>query len=238
MQCGNNFGDCLTRYWLEKLIGLSVEFAEPEDAMVVGCGSILDCVPEGYKGVLLGTGSMYDKPRPDLRNVDARAVRGPLTAELMGIDAPYGDLGILFYHLKPKLIALGAMRKVHALGHLPHYAVKKNQEGHLIEVLSGVDEVLFGVAQCGKLITSSLHGIMLADALGIENMWIEEEAVCGDGFKFKDYAASLGEDIQPNTWRLGNQYKIAEMATRLRRIVIETIDSCIGSEGGRDAHQE
>jgi len=231
-KCGKNFGDLLTVYWIEKLTGFKVERSEPKDAMVIGCGSILDAVLEGYDGILLGTGAMYDKPRPDLRNANVRAIRGPLTAELMGVDAPFGDMGLLFYHLKPRLAAMGAMKTVRALGHLPHYAVKTNQEGLPIDITSGVDEVLLNVARCGKLITSSLHGVILADALGIENMWIKDDAVCGDGFKFKDYGASLGEDIQPNVWRLGDQWKVAEMATQLRRIVIETIDCCVQQRRG------
>ena len=43
--------------------------------------------------------------------------------------------------------------------------------------------------------------------------------VLGKGFKFRDYAAALGDTIEPGVWRLGNQERIAEIAESLKDIL-------------------
>lgn len=219
-----NFGDLLTRYWIEKLTGVKVDWIHQDSAQLFGCGSIIERMPENYSGIILGSGMMHrHEDRPDLRGADIRAIRGPLTAERIGTDAPYGDFGLLFYLEKHDLAFKSDGAERHPVGHLPHYAVPEEQIGHRIDIMAGVENVVAEVARCDRLISSSLHGIVLADALGIENKWIESRDVCGDGFKFRDYAASLGEDIRPGVWRLGDQTKVAQLATRLRGIVIETV---------------
>ena len=206
---------------IERLSGKPPIWYEAKYANLFGCGSILDNVPQDFKGILLGTGSMYAVARPDLMGADVRALRGPLTAALIDedLDVPYGDLGLLFHSMKNGV----AEDKKYKVGHLPHYAVNKPQAGRRINVLSGIRNVVEEVGRCERLRSSSLHGIILADALGIENMWIQDDAVCGDGFKFIDYGASLEEDIQPNVWRLGDQARIVTMATELRGTIKEML---------------
>jgi len=224
---GGNFGDMLTWHWIEKLTGHTVRWTPPHKARLFACGSILRDVPKGYTGTILGTGFMFEEDkRPDLRSADIRALRGPLTAERIGVDVPFGDFGILFNPFKPDC------EKRHDIGSLPHYAVTDRQDPHhhLISALAGVENIIGQVALCRRLVTSSLHGIILADALGIERKWVKHEAVLGNGFKFRDYAASLGEDIRPGVWRLGDQERVAEMAERLREIVIQAIEDLVQSE--------
>ena len=69
--------------------------------------------------------------------------------------------------------------------------------------------------------TSSLHALILADSLGIPNKWMFEEKVIGNGFKFRDYAASFGEKIEPDVWRLAPQEQVAEKQDALVRVLAE-----------------
>ena len=216
----DNFGDSLTRYWIERLTGREVQWTPANKADLIGCGSIVEAIPEGFTGIILGSGVMYETAlRFDLKSADIRALRGPLTAERIGVDAPYGDMGLLFSLFKSDTT------KEHHVGRLSHYAVKTIHPPyveHHIDILSGVDNVVSEVSKCRRIISSSLHGIILADALGIENQWVYSDKVLGGGFKFRDYAASLGEDIEPGVWRLGNQERIADIAEWLKEIVIKS----------------
>ena len=90
---------------------------------------------------------------------------------------------------------------------------------HTVDITADTETVIQEADKCERIISSSLHGIVLADALGIENKWEYSDRVYGKGFKFRDYASALGEDIEPDEWRLGNQERIAEIATRFERTV-------------------
>jgi pyruvyltransferase len=215
----DNFGDSLTRYWIERLTGREVQWTPANKADLIGCGSIVEAIPEGFTGIILGSGVMYETAlRFDLKSADIRALRGPLTAERIGVDVPYGDMGLLFSLFKSRWVP------VYEVGTLPHYAVRDRQEldHHYIDIMAGVESVVRHVSKCKRIISSSLHGIILADALGIENQWVYSDKVLGGGFKFRDYAASLGEDIEPGVWRLGNQERIADIAEWLKEIVIKS----------------
>jgi len=215
----DNFGDSLTRYWIERLTGREVQWTPANKADLIGCGSIVEAIPEGFTGIILGTGLMHEEDRrPDLKGADIRALRGPLTAKRIGVDVPYGDMGLLFSLFKSRWVP------VYEVGTLPHYAVRDRQEldHHYIDIMAGVESVVRHVSKCKRIISSSLHGIILADALGIENQWVYSDKVLGGGFKFRDYAASLGEDIEPGVWRLGNQERIADIAEWLKEIVIKS----------------
>ena len=148
-------------------------------------GSIIELLPNGYRGTILGAGMMHNRLREDLRGADIRAIRGPLTAKNIGIDAPHGDLGSLFRLEQPNVA------KQYAVGIIPHYIDKGmvSLSHYYIDIAAGVDHVVAEAAKCERIISSSLHGIILADALGITNQWKDHPAVVGRGFKFRDYAA-------------------------------------------------
>jgi len=113
------------------------------------------------------------------------------------IDCPeiYGDPVLLlprFY--KPNI------NKEYKLGVIIHYIDKKwfglnigNKNVLQIDIQSGFYNVITQVLKCEKIISSSLHGLILADAYGIPAMWLKvTDKVEGAELKFNDYFMSVG----------------------------------------------
>lgn len=58
-------------------------------------------------------------------------------------------------------------------------------------------DIVDGICSCDGIASSSLHGLIAADAYGVPNCWIRLENVLPSFFKFHDYASSVGrEDLQ------------------------------------------
>ena len=58
---------------------------------------------------------------------------------------------------------------------------------HTKEVKSVIDEI----TSCMRIVSSSLHGIIVAHAYGIPALWVQNNYVDTDGFKFYDYFSSV-----------------------------------------------
>lgn len=133
---------------------------------------------------------------------DIVAVRGELTRGL--IDAPestiLGDPGILACRLISR-----RERKKTVLGIIPHYvdcgdrrvidiARRYPRQVHIIDVQRSPRQVIREIDRCAHILSSSLHGIIVADSLGIPSRWLElSTRVAGKGFKFRDYYSAYGK---------------------------------------------
>lgn len=196
----NNFGDLIGKYILEKITGCKVMYAEPtaDYKHYVFGGSVLNHA--GPNAVVWGSGlgTITDGVNPYTR---IRAVRGPISrarALSIGRNCPavYGDPGMLmprFY--KPSI------KKSHAVGVVPHYvdqyrAYDRYKDVHIIDVCASVEAVIDEICSCEQIVSSSLHGIIIAHAYGIPAAWVKiSDSMAGDGTKFRDYFASVGLDI-------------------------------------------
>jgi hypothetical protein len=148
-----------------------------------------------------GTGLIH--PSTGTGNPDPRrilAVRGKLTyAELLrnGVtprDVPLGDPGILI----PRLLAQNnAVPGRFRLGLVPHYFDRDHpffldaSNDSSIKVLDVCQppEIFFPeIASCEAIASTSLHGLIFGEALGIPTLWLEvSDKVIGQGFKFADW---------------------------------------------------
>jgi pyruvyltransferase len=192
----NNWGDHFTRYLLMKWFGREVDYAEPSQAEAFGAGSILESLPPGYTGNILGSGAMYRKTQLDLRTANVHALRGRLTQDrcLLSSTPVLGDPGLLAYlFAKPT-------PKTHSYGIIPHYTDKQHPqladhpEALVIDIQSGVQNVIDQAASCERIVSSSLHGLVLADSLGIPNHWVILNGhLVGGTFKFEDYYSLYDE---------------------------------------------
>ena len=91
------------------------------------------------------------------------------------------------------------------MGIIPHYrdqnqAAVRELANHfdktvVIDVLADPMETLNQIAECELIISSSLHGLIVADAMGIPNRHVFfSDNVTGNGFKFRDYNSVFDRD--------------------------------------------
>ncbi len=202
----NNWGDAVNPYLIEKLSGKTVlhvnEIFTIKKQMVYSViGSILDHVH--YSNLIVwGSGFKSPKSKIKVQPELIKSVRGPYTRKLLldsGIECPdvYGDPGLLISHLyKPK------QNKIYKLGFIPHYidmntdiikSASLNKDINIIDIKSGIHDVVNEVLKCEVIASSSLHGLIIADSYLIPNIWIKlSNNIAGGNFKYLDYYASLG----------------------------------------------
>jgi len=136
-----------------------------------------------------------------LNNVRVHAVRGRNTrTELLrktGWDVPavYGDPALLL----PRFHAAGGAGTTGGIAvvpHLDHRGCLENTEGPgitLVDVREGVEAVVRQIAGTGVCVSSSLHGIIVAQAYGVPWVWlrISDRVISGDRYKFEDFFTTL-----------------------------------------------
>lgn len=201
-----NAGDNLTPLILRSILPQEdlEQVARGESGKLLAVGSILAFAKPG--DVIWGTGAMYgDDFISAAPEINVLATRGPMTREIIvrsGGSAPsiFGDPGLLM-----PLIFTPEVKKRYKLGIVPHYVDYVNigrNMGHdkavcLLDVFQPVRCFIRKLLQCERIISSSLHGLVLAEAYGIPCEWREfSKNVYGDGFKFRDYLAGTGREVR------------------------------------------
>jgi pyruvyltransferase len=202
-----NFGDALAPLLLERFAGVKAEWTRPADARIVCVGSILDRLPFRWDGYILGSGKMHERScLNDLaKTANILSLRGPLTARGLRATFALGDPGILAREL------VGEVKQQWDVGILPWWlddtlAAKFSAlipKQLAVTVIHAEDDplaVLCQVGACRHIVTSSLHGIIAADAFGIPR----QVEYCpkmdwegGGDFKFRDYSASIETPFEP-----------------------------------------
>ena len=93
------------------------------------------------------------------------------------------------------------------VGVVPHYvdrdAVRVNDPSvTIIDVRSDWRSVIEQIAECETIPSSSLHGLIVAEAYRIPALWTTiTDKVAGEGFKFRDYYLSTErEPPEPLAW--------------------------------------
>jgi pyruvyltransferase len=194
----NNFGDLIgplvVRGVLQRL-GLAERRAETSSQLFT-VGSVLHYADTG--GVVWGTGvnGKVGEASHRFTTLDVRAVRGPLTREFLmnrGIATPevYGDPALLLPYLMPELRALAEVKTrqvtvVPNLNDLHRYPA----DGRTLNPRSSLMHCLRTIAVSEMVVGSSLHGIIVAEALGIPARLVESGAEAP--FKYLDYYLGTG----------------------------------------------
>lgn len=196
-----NFGDALAPFLLERFSSLKVDWDTISHASVASIGSILEHIPPLWDGYILGSGKLMEHSRLHLHTKTATilAIRGPLSARGIPGNFALGDPGLLANEL------VGPQEKKWDLGIVPHWQDRSLIERfqHLVKppfsakvIHPGGDplDVIREIGSCRRIVTSSLHGMIVADAFGGIPRRVEichEMLRDGGDFKFRDYSASI-----------------------------------------------
>lgn len=202
-----NFGDIVGPVLLKELSGITVKHIKDKPRLIsskhiphyLTVGSILR---EARKSSIVWGSGIVDSQFGVERRANYLAVRGPLTRDKVlfcGGKCPevYGDPALLLPLIFPK-----DLKKNTKVTIIPHYVDYKKVK-HDLEDYSEIDIIqmmtndfnvtLKDIKSSNFIISSSLHGLILAVAYGIPCLWVEFSGdIFGDDIKYYDFFASLG----------------------------------------------
>ena len=201
----NNFGDCLSPDIL-KYYGLTpVYVSSDEKADLILAGSILQWLDKNYSGYIVGTGG--DDVEYNFPNAQILAVRGKYTlrniAHVSNENIILADPGLLVSIVFPEKV-----EQIYDMGIIPHFVdwntdrmrkwnhmFKNNKKVLFINPLRPPKDVIKEIKSCRCIVSSSLHGLIVADAYHIPNVRFVDRMTMPTSFydyKFDDYYSSIG----------------------------------------------
>ena len=207
-----NFGDLFTPKIVEKITGkkavnvngIKIDLGEA----LVGAGSILGGL--GYpNSVVWGAGFMDANACPTVAPKKVLAYRGPKSEEIAAKHSwksaeTYGDPGLLASTFWP------AKEKKFKYGIVPHYLHKSlfsntvvDSDTLIIDVQADFEAVLESISSCERIVSTSLHGLIVAHSYSIPWLWVKFPLPLRKGdadFKFNDFMESVGVAQTPITF--------------------------------------
>ncbi|WP_229669680.1 polysaccharide pyruvyl transferase family protein [Microlunatus endophyticus] len=218
-----NFGDLLSPWLVRHITGRDVVVADRRSPHYVVIGSIINQGTD--QSIFWGTGMYGTESAKEVPSgAQYLAVRGPLTqaklgaARGFGVRAPktYGDPALLLpLYYQPRVpiryeYGVAVRWSERTWAHAEYGpGVKLIDFGH-----SDVEAVIRDLLSCRRIVTSSLHGLIVADAYGIPSAWLGSKSPRGGVFKFYDYFASVDKFRRPHEF---NPAKEPVTVERLRQ---------------------
>jgi len=173
-----NFGDYLSLKIVERMVEGPVKVFKKKpprnEKKLLALGSLLYFAYEN--DVLWGTGMNGKTPNKSdytFTHLDVRAVRGPITRKFLiekfNIECPeiYGDPALLMPYLFPEFDKQEYPSNDYIV--IPHFSEKKlfPRSEHIVYPTDPWDQVVRKILDSKFVISSSLHGIIVAEAYGI-----------------------------------------------------------------------
>lgn len=200
-----NFGDDLNLWlWDALLPGLR---EVREETLLVGVGTVLNptLLPTGVHKLVIGSGYGYGDP-PDIndpREWDVRCVRGPKTAQRLGLPSDKGivDPAVMISDMEE----FKNLPKLHRKTFVPHWESAEFGMWETVCEPAGLayldprgeaKSVIRHIAQSEMVVAESMHGAILADAFRVPWVAVTTSSSIND-FKWNDWASSVGATYQP-----------------------------------------
>jgi succinoglycan biosynthesis protein ExoV len=204
-----NFGDDLNEVIWREL--LPKHLFKDDDVRLLGIGSIFNAefVPlsrtSGKRMFVLGSGAGYFALPPGWENWKILAVRGPLTAELVGQPKVAATDSAALLSVLPQIVRLAPERNATLL--IPHHSSAAYGQWEKVAAAAGmtlldprwpVPVVMEHFSRAKLVVTEAMHGAIVADTLRIP--WIPL-TIAPDTlpFKWRDWTLSLNLPYEPIT---------------------------------------
>ena len=250
-----NWGDDINYYFLREIVERPIVLLNRtslafrlnlRNYLVIGSTIDMICMSSTEvwgAGIIDGSKPLRIKPRK------VYAVRGPLTREKLlaeGVECPeiYGDPALLIplYYQPNK-------QKCYKYGIIPHVSnqttvANLRLNGKCISECANIRIINLGqythwhdiidqVCECELILSSSLHGLIIAEAYHVPNVWIEfGKPLIGGHFKFHDFFMSIHCDREKPVVIRGIEIPLGainEESTRWRQGSIDLrslLDAC------------
>lgn len=212
-----NWGDDINYHFLREISQRPIMFfnhlslamrLKMKNYLVIGSTIDMCCT----KNTEIWGAGIIDEVKPlTIKPQRVHAVRGPLTRKKLleqGVECPevYGDPALLISrHYMPNV------KKKYSIGFIPHRsnletiqdftvdgAPLSQRNDILVIDLTNYDkwtDIIDQICSCENIISASLHGLIMAEAYKIPNVWIEfGKPLIGGHFKFHDFFLSIDRD--------------------------------------------
>ncbi|MFC3569368.1 polysaccharide pyruvyl transferase family protein [Paracoccus simplex] len=214
-----NLGDIVNPYIVEHVTGIPPQW-EGRGVGLCAIGSVIKYARDGSDVWGSGTPNSGDKLAA---GAHYHAVRGPLTRDLVlanGGTCPeiYGDPAWLLPVLYPRKAPPRC--KTGLILHFTHEDMATPVAPGIKRIdirRIGYDEIeafLDEMLDCERIISSSLHGVIIAQAYGIPaclaTVTGSSTQIHGDGIKFDDYYRSIGHEKAPEAVDLSELLRLDE----------------------------
>jgi len=147
-----------------------------------------------------------------IKKVNIHALRGKLSKarceDILGhkLDGiALGDPALL----TSRAITVDDVEKKYDVGVIPHYVDRdsdllnktklQNKSYRIIDVQGDTRQICREICECRLILSSALHGLIVADSYGIPNRWIRfSDNIIGGNYKFNDYYSVFNiEGLEP-----------------------------------------
>ena len=196
-------GRITKKNYRQKVMSLDVSFQRYERLFAIG--SIVHQAHEG--DIIWGTGVLPSrlKVEKSMAGLDIRAVRGQLTKKFLNErganindDIVFGDPGILI----SEFFDFQSVEKKREVGVIPQLFDIDDAIFDTLDVClptAGWQNVVRYIAESEAIISSSLHGLIVAESFGIPCRWLRNENMpsytTDPSFKYNDYYAGTGRHV-------------------------------------------
>jgi len=208
-----NFGDEITKYITSRLINknkykLVLNMINIPEIHLMCIGSYIHrAIDDTYIfGSGIRTPLKEEENGHQYNSLNVCAVRGPLTRQWLlnngvhPVPKIYGDPALLLSKFYKPIRIPKLKNKIGVIPHVSNYEKylylkNYNDKFHLINPTGKTSEVMHSLYSCKAIISSSLHGLICADAYKIPNLWLDEYKLDEGTFKFRDYFLSQKREL-------------------------------------------